>query len=261
MRVQNYIDFRNGVAAHRANVKGPMHPKGTEFFTHFLEDTLDTAHTSVSTPGSTDTVAINAAIGGHCRLTAATTDDDTCQLNVTGLNWEGDRNCLCEARIRINDVSTTALWFGFTDATSESNQVMPFHYPANTATSSTSDAVGFVSDPDTTTYTASNILCTGVASATKDTTVDTGVTWADGVWHVLRVELMAAADNASSTCDARASFYLDGDPVGTCVAATKSDTDLVPAVFAGRRTGDGSSTVDVDYVYVYQDLCSSTEDN
>jgi len=239
VKVQRYLDFRNGVAKHKANVKGGLQPDSVTFFTDFLEDTLDTAYWTVTTTNAT--CAINAAVGGHLRYTSDATDNES-GFAAIGLNWEDDKNAKCEARIRLNDVSGVALFFGFSDATSETTPEMPIDGADGTVAKggNTTNAVGFVVDAD---YNSSGIYFQGCAAGTLDTIADSGVDWADAVWHTLRVEL---------TPDGYAYGYLDGNSVGFSDAAVTSGTDL--CVIIGVANRDASAdTVDIDYVFATQD--------
>ena len=242
-----------GDAKKRANVTGPMFSDQPSFFTHFLEHTLDeTLLWSVSENGASDDISINVAEGGHCRLTSGTSDNDASQLYTTAI-WTGDKNAICEARIRINDVSQTALFFGFSDDSVTSDEELAIHYEDGVEVKDATNGVGFVIDADETTYANSSILVAGVAAGVIDTVVDSEVNWTDGAWHILRVELRSAANTPEEATNCSAALYLDGKSVGYLDDAAVSSSALGVSFHIGNRAGS-AETIDVDYCFAYQDL-------
>jgi len=152
------------------------------------------------------------------------TGDAEAQFLATALNWEDDMHARCEARIKIATVANTHIFFGFSDATSETTPATPIDYDGGAKAAIAAVATGFVVDAD---YLSSSIMCSGVGA----TDVDSGVDWTDGVWHNLRIEL---------TPDADAFFYVDGTSVAHLASAiATSGTALCMMICASTRDTGG----------------------
>ncbi len=241
LNIDDHIEFR-GSALHRSNVEGPMQETQAHFHDHFLSHTLDTTFKYTSTAaGTAATNTIQPTVGGQCRFLTGTVDGNA-QFLATAINYEDDMNAKCEARIRIDDVSCTGLFFGFSDATSETTPEMPIDGDVGVIAkgANTTNAVGFVVDAD---YLTSSIMCCGSAAGTLDTSVDAAKDWADGEWHTLRVELTPAG---------YAFFFLDGESVGFLDAAVTSGTALCMIIGVATRT-TGAKHVHLDRWDAWQD--------
>ena len=231
--VTDHIEFRDA-ATHRSNVEGPMQEQMAHFHDHFLSHTLDTVQLYTSTAAGTSAAnAIAVAVGGQCRFTTGTVDGNS-QFLATAINWEDDMYASCEARIKIATVANTAIFFGFSDATSETTPEMPIDGDTGAIAkgANTTNACGFVCDAD---YLSSSIMLCGSAAGVLDTSVDSGVDWADNVWHTLRLEL---------TPDGYGFGYLDGTSFGRLDAAVTSGTALCMILGVATRTTGGK------YVYL-----------
>lgn len=238
--IDDHIEMRAD-ALHRSNMDGPWQETKVHFKDEFTNGTLDTNVWTSTAAGAAATNAINVGVhvGGVVRLLTSTTDNAS-QMISTSLIWEDDKYAVCEARINLADVSGTALFFGFTDATSETTPDMAIHYPDDVLTTVATNAVGFVVDAD---HASSSIMCCGVNAGTDETPVDTGTDWADAEWHTLRIELDP---------DGNAIFWLDGVAKARLATAIASGTDLAVAVHAATRAADGANNVYADYVEAWQ---------
>ena len=229
--IDDHIEMR-GDALHRSNMDGPWQETLVHFHDHFITHTLDTVQRYTSTAAGTNAAnAIVAAIGGQCRFLTGTVDGNA-QFLATAINWEDDMYARCEARIKIATVANTALFFGFSDATSETTPEMPIDGDTGTIAkgANTTNAVGFVSDAD---YLSSSIMCCGTGELA--TSADSGVDWANNVWHTLRLEL---------TPDAYATFYLDG------VSCAFLDTPITSGTALCMIIGVATRTTGARYVYL-----------
>ena len=232
-----------GDANHGGNISG--NAKEYKRHTTYLFDgiALDTTNDwAVSVPGTTDSVAISEVQGGSALITTGTVDDDSCMM-ATPIIYSGTKNAIFEAKITVSDVTGTALFVGFSDAKSESNNSIAIHYASDTLTSVATNAVGFVCDADSTTAGASMIMCEGVKAGTDETSVSTGTTWADGETKTVRLELVGD----------EATFYLDGVRLGYMDDALTAATLMCFTVQAMTRANDGSNTVYVHRVDIWQD--------
>jgi len=246
--VNKYLDFRNGKAKHYYNVLGNMNRKNVVIEDFFTGIALDTTNKwAVSVPGSSDSIAISEVSGGSVLMTTGTADNDSCMIS-SAIIFEPAKNPWFEIDLTITDVTGTALFAGFSDAKSESNNSIAIHYDGDSLTSAASDAAGFVVDAD---HATSSIMCCTVNDDTDGTADDSGIDWTDGVNYVLRGELNSDGD---------AVFYLweaDGTKgltsVGyTASAVTTSDLYCV-TVQAMTRANDGANTVRIHSIKAGQD--------
>lgn len=232
--IDDHIEFR-GDALHRSNIEGPMSREMVHFHDHFLGHTLDTVQLYTAThAGAGDDISIQAAVGGQCRFKTSTTDSAACYL-ATALNYEDDMYAEVEARIKIADVSCTHIFFGLTDATSETTPVTPIDYDGGTKnTDGAAVAAGFVVDAD---YLSSSIMCCGKGA----TDVDSGIDWEDNEWHTLRLKLDP---------DAVGWFWIDSVAKAKVTdAIATSGTALCMMLCVSTRTTGGK--------YVYLDYWES----
>jgi hypothetical protein len=237
VKVQRKLSFYDA-ANLKANVGGNMLEEKKHFSDNFMGDTLDTNKWTATVGGSGDAIAISEVSGGECLLTTGGNDNDTSHLG-SAIIFRGSKYPVIEARITIDDVTGTALFFGFSDAKSESNGSLAIEYPANSLTTNATDAVGFVCDAD---HTSSLLMCCGVYGDTDATAVSSGITWTDGQTKNLRITLEGTI----------ATFYVDGVPVGSLPVAVTSTTLLCAAVQVATRAADGQNTVHLHRIDVWQ---------
>ena len=239
IKVDREINY-GGRALHDRNVQGPLFEAKKKLSDDFTNITLDSNMWATSVPGSSDTIAISEVAGGECLITTGTADDDSCML-ASSIIYNGTKNAIVEVRVTIDDVSGTALFVGFTDAKSESNNSIALHYPADSFTSVASDAAGFVIDAD---HATSSIMLASVKADADTTPVDTTVDWLDGETRNLRVEIDTSGN---------AAFYIDGLPVGRIASAVTTATLLCVGVHAMTRANDGANTIQVRKVNTWVD--------
>ena len=224
------------------NVVGALKEKKRHTVYRFGGIAIDSTNDwSVSVPGTSDTVAISETTGGSALITTGTADNDSCMMS-TAIIYEGDQNGEVEARITIDNVSGIGLFFGFSDAKSESNNSLALHYPADSFTSDATDAAGFVVDAD---HESSLIMCASTQTAGGDTTpVSSGVTWTDGQTKTLRVRMLP---------DDNVQFLLDGATVAQIPSSITSATLMCVTFQAITRNNEGSETIRVHSVDTWQD--------
>lgn len=238
--IDDYIQFR-GRAKDSYNILGPQFEKKRHDSDRFTGRALDTTNRwAVSVPGTSDTIAISEVQGGSTLITTGTADNDSCMLS-SAIIYSDTKNAEVEFRITITDVSGTALFVGLSDAKTESNNAIALQYPADTFTSTATNAAGFVIDAD---HATSSIMCASVSANTDRTPVDTTVDWADGETKTLRVRLLS---------DDSAIFFLDGLVVASIASSVASGTLLCATVQAMTRAADGSNTVRVHSYDAWQD--------
>ena len=230
-----------GDAGLKANIKGNFMEKKRHDSDRFTGIALDTTNRwATSVPGTSDTIAISEVQGGSCLITTGTGDDDSCMI-ASAIIFSDTKNAEVEFRITISDVSQTALFVGFSDAKSESNNSIAIHYPADSLTTVATDAAGFVIDAD---HATSSIMCASTAGGSDTTPVDTGIDWADGETKTLRVKLN---DDDSAT------FILDGDVVARIPASVATGTLMCATVQAATRAAGSGETVRIHSYDSWQD--------
>ena len=250
IRVYRDIEFL-GNASHADNVKGNINFHKKVLYYEFDGKAIDATNDWTFTDGSAGSDGTATIVAPDLlRITSGAADDDE-EHFAGGLNFYGKYNPVIEARIRNNDVSGLAHFFGFSDAQSESNS-MPFTLATTTLTSTATDAAGFLLDADATTKTIRGVSVKGDSDGTV---INSGHTEADASWATYRLELR---DNGSTT---DALFYLNTsgeeiDPVNDLIGleadAVTRTTALCPIVACMNREA-AANTLDVDYIKIWSD--------
>ena len=204
-----------------------------EFDGKALDSTVDWNLSGVNS----GTAAIQAGAGGLVRLTTGAADDDDVEL-ATPLMWVAERGCSAEVRFATNDQAGAAWAFGFADAVAyAADEVAEMSTTAPLG--ATTDWAGFVWDPDDD---PDVVRAWGRKGGTASDVIETGVSCANGVFHVYRVSCSTAGD---------LEFWIDGVSVGGVSAGVTADTPL--CVYIGFINREGSAnTLDVDYVRGWQ---------
>ena len=191
--------------------------------------------------GNNDAVAIDNTAGGGGWIECKTGDGagETSYL-ATFLRFDISQNPIIEARIKIRDVDGTQVYFGFSDAVTETSPAGTIDYDGGTLTAVATDAVGFVIDADKDSsliYAASTKSGAGNVVATS-----TGITWTDNQTKVLRVRLDSVGD---------AYFYVDGV---LKVIHQLAVADVALCLMLNYADRDASADdVDVDYFKSWED--------
>ena len=225
----------------KANVKGNLSTERQCSVDWYDQRALDTTSDYTQTLGGTGDLGALTA-GGEIGLKGTTgTGDNEISFLATGLIFDITQSPIIETKLKITDVSGTIVFWGFSDATSETTPAASIDADSGTLTAAATDAVGFVIDADLGT---SSIYCasanTGAAVQSKDTTID----WTDGQSKILRVELDSSGN---------ARFYFDGIQKGY-IAAAVADVPLCEIKNYGTRANDGANTVFFRYLKKWQDI-------
>lgn len=180
-----------------------------------------------------------AVTGGFARSTPAAADNDTSEL-ATGLNYLGSRAPCAEARIRVNDVDKSAVFFGFTDDITEGAGLLPVSYNGAAITKTANDCIGLLWDADSAAGYI-RMMATKATATAKDTATTVALT--DGLWAVYRVETDALGN---------ARFFINGTQVGSGLLLVTLTAPLCVLFGHSQRSNDAADTVDVDYVRAWQ---------
>lgn len=240
-----------------ANSIGTM---GTiEVFEDFLGLTSTTMGTVAAPQGSQGVmyVSVNEGSfaqttdepGGIIAVTNDTANNDNCALYV-GPFKPADGGCEMEVRVKIADITTGAIFVGFTETLNATTPVCPLEFATATMTyNGTGGMAGFIHDSNATSGTADWRASAGDANKAA-TNADANGTRANqppvnDKWDVLRVEIDSAGN---------AEMYLSSDK-GTGFRLIKrvegavTSTDLQFATILMENRSAAASVWEVDYFY------------
>lgn len=215
-------------------------------FDDFLGDALDARYSvaSGSDAEATDP-AINAAAGGHVRLTTgdsnASVAADASALTQE-LNWQADQGGLIfEARVQMDAITNVQVCVGFTDVKADGTLELPFTIGGSDAlTSTATDAACFVFDTGADT---DNWFAAGVKGDSDAGPTDAGSAPTASTFQALRIEIGT---------DETADFFIDDTQVASLATAVTKTTALTPIIVANSTTTTVRN-VDVDYLWIQQD--------
>jgi len=195
---------------------------------------------AIDTTNDVNQTAIGAGaittVDGLGTITTAAGDDDNVEI-ASDLVFKAGYGCVCEARIRNDDIAGQGYFFGFSDAITEGADSLPIDYSggAGALVSDADDCAGFFMDPD---KTDASIMCGSTIATTASTPIDTGTDAVNATWHTYRVELDTAGN---------AYYYFDGAYVGTDTLAITTTDPL--CVYLGTINREGfANTLDVSYI-------------
>lgn len=234
VKVDRYLRFR-GDAAIQANITGNPSTERMCSVDWFDQTTLDVTNDYTQTlDGTSDAGALEAGGKHGVKFTCGTGDNEISYLG-TALIFDVSRTPEIETKLEITDVSETIVFFGFSDANTESTPHATIDAAGGTPANVATDAAGFVCDAD---YGTSSLYCMSVNNQSAGgtvQTVDTGIDWADAESKVLRVKLDSSGN---------AYFYVDGEEKGY-IASAVADVALCAIFNYGTRDNPSA----VNYVY------------
>lgn len=239
--VNRTIEF-NAQSAIDNNVKGNLSNERMTSVDWFDQRTLDTTNDYTQTLGGTNDAGALAAGGeSGVKFTTGTGDNEVSFL-ATGLVFDITQKPEIESRVKIVDVSGSFVFFGFSDATSETTPAATIDADTDSGvTAAATDAVGFVCDAD---YGDSSLYCMSVNNGGTVQEVDTAIDWEDNQSKNLRVKLDASGN---------AYFYADGVQVGY-IASAVADVPLCAIYNYGTRADDNANYVYARYLKKWQDI-------
>ncbi len=230
-----------GEARTDQNVKGDLNTERMCSVDWFDQTALDTTNDYTSTLGGTSDAAALTAGGEPGVLLTTGTGDNEVSFLATGLIFDITQSPAIEAKIEITDVTGTFVFFGFSDATSETTPAGSIDADSGTLTAVATNAVGFVIDADLGT---SSIYCASTNAGAAVQSVDTGIDFADGESKRFRINIDSSGN---------ASLFVDGVQKGY-IALAVADVPLCAIVNYGTRADDGANTVYMRYLKKWQDI-------
>jgi len=182
--------------------------------------------------------------GGVLAMTTDTAQNDNAYL-AAGVFKPADGGCVMEVRIKVADITTSAIWVGFTETLHQTGTpVCPAESTGATPTltiNGSGGMAGMLHDKDNTTA-VWRAIAGDAGAVASDLTTATGTVSAAPVndeWDVIRVEIDVNGD---------AKIYHDGkliDDVAACVTAT----DVFYACLLVENRTAAANTLEVDYFY------------
>lgn len=215
------------------------------FVDDFLGDALngDLYAVAKGSDGAAVDFAIAAAVNGTIAATTGAGAGASMAANgvqiVGALNWQaGQGGLVAEARVKMDLITTVALFFGFGDQVAALE--MPFTISGTTLTSNVTDGCGFLFD---TAATLDNWKLVGVKQDVDTTVQDIGIPPVADTFETLRIEL----SNAGA-----ASFFRNGVQVGSTMAdAVRTAISLTPYL-GGFSRAAASRIFTADYLLTQQ---------
>ena len=229
-----------GNASYNPNIEGnPMYTK-VFFHDHFIADPSEKDWVERETNGGT--IAQAAANGGTVTLTTATADNDCAELSH-GLQWSGAKNCVMEARVKMDVITLIGVNVGWVSAAMNTDNVIAFQITsgaATLATGPTNDGAAFCFDTD-------GSVDVWYMVATKATTDGTPVSIATAPVADTYENFRVAIDTSGNV-----TYYRNGVAKGYQAAAITAATLLTPYVAIIGRNG-AAKVVTVDRITCWQD--------
>ena len=238
--VDDSIEFK-AQAAIDQNIKGNPSTERMCSVDWYDQTTLDVTNDYTQTLGGTSDAGALTAGGEHgFKGTTGTADNEVSFLG-TALIFDITQEPEIEAKIEITDVSGTVVFFGFSDANTETTPAATIDADSGTLTAAATDAVGFVVDADLET---SSLYCASVNTGAAVQSVDTALAYTDGQSKRLRIRLDSSGN---------AYLYVDGVQKGY-IASAVADVPLCAILNYGTRANDGANTVYMRYLKKWQDV-------
>ena len=228
-------------AATKANIVGNPSTVRMSSVDPFDGVTLDVTNDYVQTLGGTNDLGALAAAGEPgFKGTCGDTDNEVSFL-ATALIFDITQKPEIEIKLKIVNVSGTFVYFGFSDATSETTPAATIDAAGGTLTAAATNAVGFVCDAD---LGPSSLYCASVNAGGAVQSVDTGIDWTDNQSKIKRVSLDSSGN---------ARFYVDGVQKGY-IALAVADVPLCAILNYGQRAGEANTVVHMRYLKKWQDV-------
>ncbi len=221
-----------------------------EVMEDFLSFTITTAGNDVIPQAGIHTVAVGTGSfattidepGGILSCVTATVDNSNVAL-YSGPFKAADGGCVIEARFKVADVTTNALFCGFSELLVATGAVCPIEASgSNSLTVGAGSAMGILRDIDQTTDT---FLAVASDNSAAETAVNTGLSPTNDEWEIVRVEVDP---------DGGGRVYMGEDNQGLVLqkefAAGILTTSVVlhPVLICECRSAV-ANTLEVDYFY------------
>lgn len=180
-----------------------------------------------------------AGSGGFGRITTGATILDDHDVSL-GIDWSPVKQIGMEVRATTNDITNTAFNIGWSDAVTEAADAIAVTYATTVLTTNATNCAVFYADGAAT----SNLIRAVAVNADTDGTVfSTATAPVNGTFHIYRVEIDK---------DLTATFWFDGQLVGTQLLAVAASTLLCPYIGFITNGESAANTMDIDYFKVWQ---------
>jgi len=235
-----------GYANQSANIKGNAMMEKVYLHDHFIADPDEQDWVEEASNGST--IAQAAANGGTVTITTGGTDDDVGEFSHAA-QWSGSKNCVMEARVKVDDITTVGLNVGWIDADMSANDQICYELDGTNALVNArgSDGAAFVFDTDAGTD-------VWYCAAVKSDTEGTPVTLAGGTYGATTAPVNNTYANFRVALDTsgNATFYYNGEAVGYLPECCTAATLMCPYVAIVARDGV-ARVATIDRITCWQD--------
>lgn len=230
---------------HGSQIRSPS-PYWVSHFDDFEGDAGGLSARWIQRKGSNNPAApapLSGAIGGVCRFTSGAAGTglaaDENSL-VQTLQWScANGGMELQTRIKLSAITTCWAFLGFCDVASSVQIPIQSAASADTFTNNATNAVGFMFDTNMSTK---NWWAVGVNAGVGATNQNLAIAPAATQYQTFRIGLDASGN---------ASFFLNGNPIGTRMAAAYAPaTIMTPILAVGKNSVAAAMTMDVDYAHV-----------
>lgn len=232
--------------------------RAPQLVTHGMEAALPsgwaTHETGAATPFAPKT---SAGLGGWLQAVTGASSGNAETVYGNNLNWQIDKMTAnggllsCEARIQIPSTAAVEVFFGLTDATTETNDIRYQLSSTSTFTTSapTDAAAWFYSATPTSgaDFSASGNFFAAVTTKADTDTLTASTVNGDTAAHVFRIDV----DSAGNCL-----FSLDDVEKFTVAAAVTTNVPLTVFCDVVTRTA-GAKTLNVDYIGIFGDVSTT----
>ncbi len=234
-------------ANNRANFAGNFMEEKVRLHDHFIAAPSEQDWVEEATNGAT--IAQAAADGGTVTITLGGTDNDVGEFSHAA-QWSAAKNCVMEARVKVDAITTVGLNIGWVDADMSTNDQMCYEIAAGAATlvnARVSDGAAFVFDTDGLT----DVWYTAAVKADAEGTPATFTGNTNGATTAPEVATYANF-RVKLDSDGDAFFFYNGEMVGYQATAVTVATLQCPYVAIIARTG-AVRVATVDRITCWQD--------
>lgn len=235
-----------GSANYNANITGnPMYDK-VFFHDHFIADPSEKDWVESESYGGT--ITQSAANGGTVLITLGGSNDDSGEFSHAA-QWSGAKNCVMEARVKIDNIATVGVNIGWVSVVEGADNQISFELDSgdDLVNDRAPDGAAFVFDTDAGTDVWYCAACKSNAELTPITfsgaTHGATTVPENGTYATFRVALDTSGN---------ATFFYNGEPVGYLASAVTAATLQCPLVSAIGRDGN-ARVITIDRITCWQD--------
>lgn len=241
------MDIRTALPAPRPELQTVDPSQRSVFLEEFIVgEAFKVSSTAGSGTANEAVQAVANSTNGEATIKSASDDGthaaNASTISLTETNFRADKGGLAmEARIKIDDITTVALFVGFSDTVSTTVELPIFKTEgADTIDSDAANACGVAFDTDGTT---DQWFQGGVKADADTAATHSGTAPANNTYVTIRVEVSTAG---------AVQGFINGTAIGTATAnAVTATTSLTPFIVVANRAA-AQRTMTIDYIWASQ---------